>query len=766
MELTEAQILEGLKTHFGFEAFHVGQRAVIESVLSGTPTLAVMPTGAGKSLCYQLPALLLPGVTMVVSPLISLMKDQVDALKQRGISAALLNSTLSADAQREVLLRTERGEYKLIYVAPERFRDSRFLRVIQKVTLSLVAVDEAHCISRWGHDFRPDYARLGVHLDDFKPPRLLACTATATPYVRQDILSALKVPNARSHVAGFLRPNLYLEAKLCPNERERKASLKAFLTHYTTGAIILYSSTRKRVEQYGKFCQEVLGEEAVCIYHGGLSERDRTRAQDRFMSGEARVVVATNAFGMGVDRADVRGVVHVDIPRTIEGYYQEVGRAGRDGQPAHCLLLHSLIDSRTHHFLIDQSHPSVEHLKAAWSHIRQSVSYEDLSAPTGASFTDIEQVFKRSKLGRCDAAIRQLVKHGMIELNSWSKTYLPNVSYADIEDVQTLPIPLDDLSLHRRHELDQHEAMVRFAQSSTCRHAQLLHYFGEEVERDCPESAQCERCHPSPLTLSSDTRLNGALSEDELRITLKALSGVARAKGIYGLGKVSSMLAGSNSSSIKETFLYSLSTFGILSHLQVKECLQLLHEFVDVGLCELTHRLDHRTGQVGAYKTLSITPKGVSVMTKKISPPLRLEASWVSAERHAHRSSSSSRKKTRDAERAPAPQLGSTSSSAQRSKQKDPPTPNVPPTRPSLSRTDSTQGEMTLNLTLRQFRTEQARLRQVPPYVIFSDRVLNAILDERPSSRETFLAIKGLGPSKWAHFGQQVLEMIAHESDL
>ena len=341
---TPAELARHLKRHFGFDRFHPGQAEVIGDVLAGRPTLAVMPTGAGKSLCYQLPGLLLPGPTVVVSPLIALMRDQVAALQARGVAAELLNSTLSPEAQRGVIDRLAAGQIRFVYVAPERFRQAAFVRALERRPPALFAVDEAHCISQWGHDFRPEYVRLGEVLAELGPERVLACTATATPDVRADIVRQLRLVKPAVHVHGFLRSNLYLEARRCAGEPERLQRLLGFLSGprgvSAGGATIVYASTRKRVMRYAADLGVALGANAVTAYHGGLDEAARDDAQTRFMSGSAKIVVATTAFGMGVDRGDVRAVLHVDLPRNLEGYYQEVGRAGRDGQPAHCLLLH------------------------------------------------------------------------------------------------------------------------------------------------------------------------------------------------------------------------------------------------------------------------------------------------------------------------------------------------------------------------------------------------------------------------------------------
>lgn len=361
-------LLEGLRQHFGFDDFQPGQRPVIESVMSGQPTVAIMPTGAGKSLCYQLPAVLLDGITLVVSPLIALMKDQVDALQARGIRAELLNSTRTLDETRSVMDATIAGELDLLYVAPERFGNAWFRDQIGRADVGLLAIDEAHCISRWGHDFRPDYRRLADAVTLLKPRNVLACTATATPEVQEDIGTSLQLTEPAVFVSGFLRDNLFIDVRFCANDRSKEQLLIDFLHHGPAagGATIVYANTRKRVEALTQRLDAAL-DERVVGYHAGMSNEDRDAAQETFMRGEARVVVATNAFGMGVDRADVRAVVHAEMPRTVEGYYQEIGRAGRDREPSWCLLLYNANDSRVHEFLIEQSdspeHRRLEHGK-------------------------------------------------------------------------------------------------------------------------------------------------------------------------------------------------------------------------------------------------------------------------------------------------------------------------------------------------------------------------------------------------------------------
>src|SRR5499427_7371292 len=335
-----------LRERFGFDEFRPAQREVIDLVLSGKDVVVVMPTGGGKSLCYQLPALLFPGVTLVVSPLITLMKDQVDALGARDIAATYINSSLSYEDQLARLRGMSRGEYRLVYIAPERFRNARFVESLKGCRVSLFAVDEAHCISQWGHDFRPDYLRLREAVESLtasqgRPP-LIALTATATPQVRSDIAAQLGLKKASGFVAGFDRHNLTLRVEPCKSDNDRLTAAYQIVKR-AKGSGIIYCSTRKAVDQVvGKLQRLGL---TVGAYHAGLDEAKRSRMQDYFMAGDLDAIVATNAFGMGVDKSDIRFVTHYNLPGAIEAYYQEVGRAGRDGLPSLCTLLFNYIDT-------------------------------------------------------------------------------------------------------------------------------------------------------------------------------------------------------------------------------------------------------------------------------------------------------------------------------------------------------------------------------------------------------------------------------------
>ncbi len=344
-----------LQARFGYGAFRPGQERAIVSVLAGRDTLVVLPTGGGKSLCYQVPALITRGLTVVVSPLISLMKDQVDALERRGIAAAFINSTLSSAEVSDRLIKAQRGELQMLYVAPERFDVGATAERLKAIGVALLAVDEAHCISEWGHDFRPSYRRVGEVRQRLGNPPTIALTATATPVVRDDIARILDLQDPEIIVTGFDRPNLSYGVIAAKGDREKDAVILNLLRELEDGTGIVYASTRKTVERLAQW----LDDQGIpaSAYHAGLDDDRRRRVQDNFMSERTRVIVATNSFGMGVDKSNVRLVVHFAMPGTLEAYYQEAGRGGRDGNPSRCVLLHSFPDRFTHEFFIKSALP-------------------------------------------------------------------------------------------------------------------------------------------------------------------------------------------------------------------------------------------------------------------------------------------------------------------------------------------------------------------------------------------------------------------------
>ncbi|MCZ8535027.1 DNA helicase RecQ [Psychrobacillus psychrodurans] len=340
-----------LQTYFGYDSFREGQETVINYVLDENSSLCVMPTGGGKSLCYQIPALMLEGTTIVISPLISLMKDQVDTLIQAGIPATFINSTLTAEEVRETMEEVQNGQYRLLYIAPERLESPTFLNQLKKVKVPLIAVDEAHCISQWGHDFRPSYRAIHRLKEVFKEhPTVLALTATATPAVREDICRLLQIQEDNTVITGFARSNLAFSVVL---GQDKNKFLKEFIKKNTNEVGIIYAATRKAVD----LLYDLLNKAGIqtAKYHAGLPEAFRNKEQERFLTDEARVMVATNAFGMGIDKSNVRYVIHYQLPKNMESYYQEAGRAGRDGLPSECIVLYASQDVQTQRFLIDQA---------------------------------------------------------------------------------------------------------------------------------------------------------------------------------------------------------------------------------------------------------------------------------------------------------------------------------------------------------------------------------------------------------------------------
>lgn len=323
-----------LKTYFGYDAFRGGQEELIDGILAGKDVLGIMPTGAGKSLCYQIPALLLDGVTVVVSPLISLMNDQVRSLNKAGIRAAYINSSLTESQVSKVMRQTEDGAYKIVYVAPERLETEWFRRVVEKLTIPLVAVDEAHCVSQWGQDFRKSYLEISAFVDSFpKRPIVAAFTATATDLVRQDIIRLLDLHEPQVTATGFDRPNLFFDVR---HSKQRLREVIAYVKEHRDVSGIIYCATRKNVEQV----HEELWKAGISAarYHAGIGNEERKKSQDDFIYDRVNVIVATNAFGMGIDKSNVRYVLHYNMPQSLENYYQEAGRAGRDGEPAECIL--------------------------------------------------------------------------------------------------------------------------------------------------------------------------------------------------------------------------------------------------------------------------------------------------------------------------------------------------------------------------------------------------------------------------------------------
>jgi ATP-dependent DNA helicase RecQ len=557
-----------LEKFFGHSAFRSRQEEAIQTVLAGSDALVVMPTGEGKSLCYQLPALLLQGVTLVVSPLIALMKDQVDALQGKNIPATFINSSLTASEMSQRLREVRAGRYKLVYVAPERFRSESFMSALKQIEVSLLVVDEAHCVSQWGHDFRIDYLKIKDVRAAAQARQMLALTATATEEVRSDITEQLGLQEPKLIIAGFERKNLFIEVLHIRTEREKIQYIQSVL-RTNPGSGIIYAATRKKAEEITALLQE--SGRSVLLYHAGMNDAARVKAQDTFMAQPDAVVVATLAFGMGIDKPDIRFVVHYNFPRTIEGYYQEIGRAGRDGKEARCTLLFNYGDMRIQEFFIEGNNPERSDIEEVWRRVDrhrddETITPERLHSYFGAGKRPIE----------INSMLRILEKYGYISFSAAPgeegniRVLRPGARLSDL--------PFDALTRKRDREYRKLRQVVTFAYSQGCRHQEILDYFGDpEPIVGCRMCDNCTRSH-APAQINS--------SEEKV-IIQKVLSCIARMKGRFGKIKVAQVLKGSRSQEISRYGLDQLSTFGILSEYTQDQLLKIIDAVIQHGCAQV-----------------------------------------------------------------------------------------------------------------------------------------------------------------------------------
>lgn len=639
-----AAALDTLKRYFGYSSFRPGQERMVSAILSGCDALGVMPTGAGKSICYQVPALMLPGLTLVVSPLVSLMADQVRALKAAGARPSYLNSTLTPAQQNTVLKRASEGWYQIMYVAPERLADPRFLAFARAaagpggIGIPLVAVDEAHCVSQWGQDFRPSYLEIASFVAALpQRPVLAAFTATATERVRADISTMLGLRAPQTVTTGFDRPNLYFEVQEL-GDKAKVAWVRDYVRSHAQESGIVYCATRKKVDELAQDLMHELAPLGVRVghYHAGLSTEERRVNQEGFITDAIPVIVATNAFGMGIDKPNVRYVIHLNAPESIEAYYQEAGRAGRDGDPAGCVLLWNGADFNLRRRLIDRDPGDVE----------------------------------------LDEGQREQAKRNRFRLLS---------------------------------------QMEGYCRTTDCLRAYILRYFGED-------GRDREGASPAPAVARGCGNCSNCLTpfeaDDVTEAARAIMCFVSRHPGRFGKALIADVLHGANTERIRSLRLDSDSEYGKLAELPIARVRDTVEQLIGSG---------YLTVSMGQYPVIGMGDLGLAALN---SPE---EFAFSIKRRKRGRAGSERARRAVDLLRDEA----------------------------ALDSKPRVGDDAELFERLRALRRKLAESRDVPPYIVCSDKTLRGLCRQRPATREELLEVSGIGERKADEFGEAFLKAIS-----
>ena len=698
---TPDQARDALRRHFGFPEFRPGQERAVAAVAAGRDTLVVLPTGGGKSLCYQVPALLLPGLTLVVSPLISLMKDQVDALEARGLPAAFINSTLTSGEVSDRLARAERGTLKILYVAPERFDFGSAAERLKGIGVSLLAVDEAHCISEWGHDFRPSYLRVGQVRERLGAPPTIALTATATPEVRRDIVRQLGLAQPEVVITGFDRRNLRYHVVRTRTDRDKDESLVRALREHE-GQTVVYASTRRAVERVTLMLRRArIG---AIAYHAGLDDDHRHDVQEAFMREEARAIVATNAFGMGIDKPNVRLVVHYAMPGTLEAYYQEAGRAGRDGLASDCVLLHAFQDRFTHEYFIKSAYPDRALVERVYGVLQRTADRAGIAPLTPAAIAV-----------RSDGGVKEREAESALRLLTHAKAIA-----AEPVSMSSLWVRLLATPARIRAELGESDAAARGLLRELWRGAGKRLYDGIPVSPDV--------LPPGFGGMSGVRALLDELQDRQFVVWHGTGGGIRLMDHTAPLTRF--RIEWDIIERRRRAELSKLDAMQMYAY--TKRCRRafVLRYFGDPAarsgcdgcdICLGTHNADAEVADVPAVRrSRRAAPKPAA----RPAPGVRQPPATPSA-----------RPAVRHADRAPA-----------RSDAADLP--------------DLGPGEIALIGALRQLRTELARQEHVPSYCIFADRTLVEMAIRRPDSFDSLATVHGVGPAKLDRYGERFLAVI------